>query len=381
MSSPSEVDGATTHGGEAVQYLAPDGTPKPGADPPALADETLVGIYEDLVFARRFDERAMSLQRQGRIATWAPMAGQEASQVASTAAMAADDYLYPTYRDNAAKFAHGTDPAAVLARLAGHGQLAPDDAPADGAVDFGASEHVLPESIPIASHLPHAVGGAMASAHRDENTVHVAHFGDGATSEGDFHEALNFAGVYDAPTVFVCHNNQWAISVPRERQTAAETLAQKAAAYGFEGVRVDGMDPLAVYDVMTDALAGARDGEAPRPTMIEAVEYRFGAHTTADDPDVYRDGVPETWRARDPVPRFETYLRGEGLLDDERVATIADRVDERLADAVERVESLETDPAAMFDHVHAERTPQLAAQRAEFDRLREELGDEAFHRG
>ncbi|MFB6221211.1 MAG: thiamine pyrophosphate-dependent enzyme, partial [Halolamina sp.] len=206
-------------------------------------------------------------------------------------------------------------------------------------------------------------------------------FGDGATSEGDFHEALNFAGVFDVPTVFVCHNNGWAISVPREQQTASETLAQKAEAYGFEGVRVDGMDPLAVHDVMTDALGKARDdGDTPRPTMVEAVEYRLGAHTTADDPDVYRDGVPDEWLARDPVPRFETFLREDGLLDDERVATIADRADDRVADAVERAGALETTPEAMFEHTYAEPTPRMADQRAELERLREELGDEAFRR-
>ncbi|MFB6221822.1 MAG: thiamine pyrophosphate-dependent enzyme, partial [Halolamina sp.] len=191
MTSPSETGetAPTDHGGsDTVQYLAPDGTPLPDADLPALSDETLVRMYEDLVFARRFDERATSLQRQGRISTWAPMAGQEASQIASTVAMAEEDYLYPTYRDNAAKFVHGTDPAAVLARLAGH-----VDASDDAAVAFGAAERVFPESIPIASHLPHAVGGAMATTYQDGDAVHVAHFGDGATSEGDFHEALNFA--------------------------------------------------------------------------------------------------------------------------------------------------------------------------------------------
>jgi pyruvate dehydrogenase E1 component alpha subunit len=371
-----EVPAAGRDPRDPIQYLAPDGTPLPDADLPDIPDETLLGMYENLVFARRFDERAKTLQRQGRISTWAPMAGQEASQVASTAAMAERDRLYPTYRDNAAKFVHGTDPAAVLARLAGH-----VDSP-DGTVDFAAGEYVLPESIPIASHLPHAVGGAMATDHRDGDAVHVAHFGDGATSEGDFHEALNFAGVYDVPAVFVCHNNGWAISVPREKQTASETLAQKAEAYGFEGVRVDGMDPLAVYDVTTDALGTARDaeGESLRPTMIEAVEYRLGAHTTADDPDVYRDGVPEEWRERDPVPRFETFLRGDGLLDDDRVATIADRVDERVADAVDRAESLEARPEGMFDHVYAERTPRLERQHAELERLRDDLGDDAFHR-
>lgn len=375
-----------------VRYLDADGRPLPDVDLPDVSDGTLRRMYEALVFARRFDERAVSLQRQGRIATWAPIAGQEGSQVGSTVAMAEHDYLYPTYRESAAKVLHGTDPAAVLARQRGHA--------APAGVDVG--DRVRPESIPIASHLPHAVGGGMASDYRDDDAVHVAHFGDGATSQGDFHEALNMAGVFDTPTVFVCHNNGWAISHPTSRQTASPTFAEKAGAYGFDGVRVDGMDPLAVYDVTRQALDVARDAasDAPRPTLVEAVEYRFGAHSTADDPTVYRDGVPDAWRARDPVPRFETFLRETGRLDGERVDAIGARVADRVAAAVDRAEAVagaDTDareddvgataggtpavegaPADLFEHVTADRPPELERQHEELRRVRERHGDDAF---
>ncbi len=368
----SDADGSLDG---AVQYLAPDGSPLPDADLPSVDDDTLLEIYEWLVLARRFDERALSLQRQGRIATWAPMRGQEGSQVASAVAMADGDWLYPTYRETAARLVRGTEPAAVLARL--RGLIEP---PA-----LAVGERVLPESIPIGSHLPHAVGGAMASRYRGRDEAHVVHFGDGATSQGAFHEACNFAGVFDAPVVFLCHNNGWAISTPTGEQTASRTLAAKASAYGFDGVRVDGMDPLAVYEVTRRALERVRDGDGgdgggggrgddgngddgdvdgPRPLLIEALEYRLGAHTTADDPDVYRDGVPEAWASRDPVPRFETFLRETGRLDDETVDAVADQVEETIADAIDQAEALEPDPADLFEHTYAEAPDRVADQRA-----------------
>ena len=350
-------------------------------DPPSIADETLLELYESLRFARAFDERAKSLQRQGRIATYAPMAGQEGAQVAAALAMDEADWLYPTYRDNAAKFARGVDAADVLALLAGHETGGDTDA------------RVMPECIPIATQLPHAVGAAWAGLLRSGEPEYatLASLGDGATSEGDFHEGLNFAGVFDTPTVFLCQNNGWAISTPTDRQTRSATLARKATAYGIEGVRVDGMDPLATYvtvrravrkakDDLAAVAADTADGEAvaagqysaTRPTMVEAVVRRFGAHTTSDDPSRYREGPDRTG---DPLPRLETYLRERGLMDAERVAAVGDRVDERLASAVERAEARETDLTAAFDHVYAEPTPAIEDQRAELERLYEEYGD------
>jgi len=243
---------------------------------------------------------------------------------------------------------------------------------------------VFPVAVPIATQIPHATGAAWAAKLRGDDAAVVCHFGDGATSEGDFHEGLNFAGVFDVPAVFFCNNNQWAISVPRERQTASDTLAGKAAAYGFEGVQVDGMDPLAVYRVTREAVERAKsdDGETPRPTLVEAVQYRFGAHTTADDPSVYRsEEEVERWRRLDPIPRFEAYLRGRDLLDDERVAEVEESVAEEVAGAIRAAEAEpRPEPREMFEHVHAEQSRAVREQHAALEALRDEHGDGAFLR-
>jgi pyruvate dehydrogenase E1 component alpha subunit len=236
--------------------------------------------------------------------------------------------------------------------------------------------------VPIATQIPHATGIAWAATLRGDDRAVVCHFGDGATSEGDFHEGCNFAGVFDVPVVFMCNNNQWAISVPRERQTASPTLAGKAAAYGFDGVRVDGMDPLAVYRVVDAALEKARadDPDRLRPTLIEAIQYRFGAHTTADDPSVYRsEEEVERWRRLDPIPRYETYLRDRGLLDDDRIAEVEASVESEVADAIETAESTaRPEPRAMFEHVRERMPAALADQYESLAALREARGEEAF---
>ncbi|WP_135364478.1 pyruvate dehydrogenase (acetyl-transferring) E1 component subunit alpha [Halosimplex halophilum] len=352
-----------------VRVLDPDGRLLPGATEPDLSDEALVTMYEAMVTARHFDERAVSWQRQGRLATYAPMSGQEAGQVASTLALADDDWVFPTYREHAVRLVAGFDLPGILRGLMG-AELPCGSA--DGPT-------VAPEAIPIATQLPHATGAAMAAGHRGDESVALAHFGDGATSEGDFHEALNFAGVFDAPAVFLCHNNQWAISVPRRRQTASATLAQKADAYGFEGIRVDGMDPLAVYSVVRYAREKALDPDAEdlRPTLIESVEYRYGAHTTADDPDVYRDDEEvEYWRDRDPIDRLETFLVETGRLDEAGVDAIDARVEERVADAIETAEAeAAPDPDDLFSEVYDEVPDHLVGQRGDLRRLRERHGD------
>jgi pyruvate dehydrogenase E1 component alpha subunit len=357
---------------EPIRILDEDGTVCPGAEVPDLSDAALLEMYEDMRLARAFDQRAISLQRQGRIATHAPMAGQEGSQVGAGYALDADDWLFPTYRDHAAKYVHGMDLASLLSPAAGHreGYTVPDGV------------NVLPEYIPIATQIPQATGMAWGQKLQGEADLAVlCHFGDGATSEGDFHEGLNFAGVFDVPAVFLCNNNQWAISMPAERQTASETLAGKARAYGIEGVRVDGMDPLAVYQVTREALAKARrpGPNELRPTLIESVQYRYGAHTTADDPSTYRDeSEAEAWRDRDPLDRLETFLSDQGILDERRRGDIEDRVEERLDDAVRRVESIESDPAEMFEHVYESTPDRLQDQQARLASLREKYGDDAF---
>ncbi|WP_050033543.1 pyruvate dehydrogenase (acetyl-transferring) E1 component subunit alpha [Halorubrum halophilum] len=341
-------------------------------DVPDLDDEELVGIYRHMRLARHFDERAVSLQRQGRMGTYPPLSGQEGAQIGSATALAEGDWIVPSYREHGAALVRGLPLKQTLLYWMGHeaGNATPEDV------------NVFPVAVPIASQVPHATGASWASKLRGTDEVFLCYFGDGATSEGDFHEGVNFAGVFDTPTVFFCNNNQWAISVPRERQTRSATLAQKAEAYGIDGVQVDGMDPLAVYSVTEAAVEKARAPETdrPRPTLIEAIQYRFGAHTTADDPTVYRDeDEVERWKRKDPIPRLEAYLRSEGVLDDERVAEIETLVETRVAEAIEAAESeARPRPEEMFKHAYAELPPELERQYEEFAAFREAHGDEAF---
>jgi pyruvate dehydrogenase E1 component alpha subunit len=358
--------------GETVRVLDEDGGVV--GEVPDVDEDTLLAIYRGMKLARHFDERAVSLQRQGRMGTYPPLSGQEGAQVASAHAMDAEDWLFPSYREHGAAYVRGQPLKRTLLYWMGHeaGNVPPEDV------------RMFPVAVPIATQIPHATGAAWAAKLRGDDAAVLCHFGDGATSEGDFHEGLNFAGVFDVPAVFFCNNNQWAISVPRERQTASGTLAGKAAAYGFEGVQVDGMDPLAVYRVTRAAIERAKsgDGETPRPTLIEAVQYRFGAHTTADDPSVYRsDEEVERWRRLDPIPRFEAYLRGRDLLDDGRVAAVEESVSEEVAAAIRAAEAEpRPEPREMFEHVHAEPSRQIREQHAALEALRDEHGDGAFLR-
>ncbi|MFC6903758.1 pyruvate dehydrogenase (acetyl-transferring) E1 component subunit alpha [Halalkalicoccus tibetensis] len=316
-------------------------------------EERARALYRDMVRARRFDERAIALQRRGWMSGYPPFAGQEASQVGAAHAMDESDWLVPTYRQNAAQIARGVPMSDLLRFRRGHPEFA-----------SGYDRPTLPQTVPIASQIPHAAGLGMAMNYRDDDAAAICCFGDGATSEGDFHEGLNFAGVFETPTVFLCENNGWAISMPRERQTASESIAIKADAYGITGVQVDGNDPLAVRAVVREALSMARSGE---PVLIESLTYRRGAHTTSDDPSRYRDGdtedLPE-WRTADPLERYETYLREEGALDDDHVETIEAEADEELTRAVERAESgAEARPEEVFDSVYEELPPRLVRQR------------------
>jgi pyruvate dehydrogenase E1 component alpha subunit len=339
---------------------------------PDLDDETLVGMYRDMRLTRHFDERAINIQRQGRIGTFASGAGQEGAQVGSTHALADDDWILYQYREHGAVVVRGLD-AGYLEYWMGH---------ESGNASL-ADKHVFPLNIAIADHLPHAVGMSWASKLKGDERAAVVHFGDGATSEGDFHEAMNFAGVFDTPTVFFCNNNGWAISHPVEEQTASDTIAGKAAAYGMEGVRVDGMDPLACYAVTAEAVERARDpadGEG-RPTLIEAVTYRFGAHTTADDPSVYRDDEEvEEWKERDPLKRFEAFLRRTDRLDDDRDAEIRAEIEDRVASIIDEASAVPADPDSMFDHAYEDLPPELRRQREGFLSMLEQYGDEAFLR-
>ena len=337
------------------RVISPDGTIDPEADPD-LPTGVVESFYRLAVLARTFDEKAVSLHRQGRIGTYAPLRGQEAAQIGAAAALADDDLCFPTYRDHAMYLSRGLALRDIVLYLLGQGNYVDRVDPDDLAT--------FPPAIPIATQLPHAVGASMAADYRGDDRAALVSFGDGATSEGDFHEAMNFAGVFETPTVFFCQNNGWAISVPRERQTAAATISQKAQAYGFEGVRVDGNDVLAVYRTVSEALERARAGDGP--TLIEAVTYRRGAHTTTDDPTKYRedDDVAE-WLRKDPLVRMREYLVAEhGWTDDDETnlrAEAEEHVAEQVAEA-ERHSGLSVEE--IFAHVYATEPRVLAAQRA-----------------
>ena len=335
---------------EHLSILDSDGT-LDAALAPDIAPDRLKELYRAMLLGRRLDERMVRLQRQGRIGTFAPIKGQEASQMGSVFTLRRADWMVPSFRETAAMVWRGWPIETLLLFFAGYmegGQPAPD-------------QHDLPVTIPVATQLPHAVGLAYAAQYRGDDIVVMAYFGDGATSEGDFHEALNFAGVWHVPVVFVCQNNQWAISVPLKKQTHSRTLAQKALAYGIPGIQVDGNDVLAVYAASQEAVERARAGQGA--TLIECVTYRLGVHTTADDPTKYRsEEEVREWERKDPLTRFADYLKKKNLLDE----GLEQEVDEEIAAAVTRFEAYGSpDPLRMFDHVYAEQPPHLAAQREE----------------
>lgn len=339
---------------------------------PDLEDEELVEMYRLMRLGRHFDERAVSLQRQGRMGTYPPLSGQEGAQVGSAMALDHEDWLFPSYREHIALHQRGLPLEHILQYWRGdeRGNAIPEDA------------NIFTLAVPIATQIPHATGAAWASKMQDEERAFLCYFGDGATSEGDFHEGVNFGGVFDVPCIYFCNNNQWAISVPRERQTVSETLSQKATAYGFDGVQVDGMDPLAVYTITRAAVEKAKspsDGER-RPTLIEAVQYRYGAHTTADDPSVYRDkDEVQKWKQRDPIRRLETFLLNQGILDEPQIADIESTVESEVDDVIEAVESAsDPDPRDMFENVYATMPDRLEEQLQYLDRLRDTHGDGAL---
>ncbi|WP_255197666.1 thiamine pyrophosphate-dependent dehydrogenase E1 component subunit alpha [Halorarius litoreus] len=355
----------------AVQVLDPEGHVVDDELLPDLTDQEFVDLYHDMKLTRRTDQRAVSLQRQGRSGTLASCYGQGA-HVATAHALDERDWLVPCYREYGTMLARGIDPRYMFMHWMGKepGDHIPEE------------YNTVAPPTPVATQIPHATGLAMAAEILGaDDRAFLCHFGDGATSEGDFHEGLNFAGAFDTPSIFVCNNNQYAISVPFERQTGSATVAQKATAYGFDGVYVDGMDPLAVYVATAEAVRRAkdpRDGES-RQSLIELLLYRLGGHSTSDDPSKYRDEAEvEEWTERDPIARLEAFLQRTGRLDDETVADIESRVDETVDDAVEAAEAAAEEPAAMFDHVYHEPTPELERQAADVESLREQYGDDAF---
>jgi 2-oxoisovalerate dehydrogenase E1 component alpha subunit len=339
---------------EPVMLVDPQGR---GVDAPGYAapeGEALIRAFAALVTARRLNDQAYALVRQGRLAVYPSSHGQEACQVAAAQVLADGDWLFPTYRDTVAAVGRGVDPVEALSLLKGDWHCGYDPY----------EHHVAPHATPLATQLPHAVGVAHAARLRGEPTVVLAMCGDGGTSEGDFHEALNFAAVLRAPVVFFVQNNEYAISVPLARQTAAPSLAHKGIGYGVPGERVDGNDAAALLAVLGAAVERARAGEGPQ--LVEAHTYRMQAHTNADDATRYRrDDEVAAWVERDPITRLEAHLRERALLTDARRAEIgeqAERMAAHLRDGLNR--DVEPDPAMLFDHVYASPTPQLTEQAA-----------------
>ncbi len=297
---------------------------------PGLNADLYQQMYRNMVLSRELDRRMLALQRQGRIGTYAMLEGQEAVQIGSALALQPDDFVFPSYREHGVQVTRGLPIEVLLAYWKGLPNARWDiEKYRTGIV-----------TVPIASQLPHAVGYSYITKMRGEDTVAVTYFGDGATSETDFHSGMNFAGVWKTPTVFICANNLYAISVPYEKQTAAQTIAQKARAYGFEGIRVDGMDPVAVY--LATRLAARRARQGMGPTLIEAMTYRYGPHATADDPTLYRsDAEVEMWKTKDPIDRIRKFLHNRGEWDDR----IGEKVAMEVADLVDAaITSIEAEP-------------------------------------
>ncbi|WP_327235542.1 pyruvate dehydrogenase (acetyl-transferring) E1 component subunit alpha [Streptomyces sp. NBC_01317] len=350
-----------------VQLLTPEGErvehPEYEID---LTPEELRGLYRDMVLTRRFDAEATSLQRQGELGLWASLLGQEAAQIGSGRALHDDDYVFPTYREHGVAWVRGVDPTNLLGMFRGvnHGGWDP------GTNNF----HLY--TIVIGSQTLHAVGYAMGVAKDGADSAVIAYFGDGASSQGDVAESFTFAAVYNAPVVFFCQNNQWAISEPTEKQMRVP-LYQRAQGYGFPGVRVDGNDVLACLAVTRSALERARRGEGPM--LVEAFTYRMGAHTTSDDPTKYRaDEETESWRAKDPILRLRRLLEREGHAD-EAYFTGLEEESEALGKRVREAVRAMPDPdrLAIFDHVYADGSALVDEERAQFAAYQASFADSA----
>ena len=345
---------------ERLEILDPTGTVDDDLMPD-LDPDRIRGIYRDMVQMRAMDEKALKLQRQGRMGTWPPIKGQEAIQTGVAQAMEDGDWLLPAFREHGIMLLRGVPGHLIYAYWAGD----------ERGSSYPEGVRVFPVAVPVGSQWQHGTGVGLSLKLRGEKSVAVTLGGDGSTSEGDFHEAMNCAGVFQSNSVFVIQNNQWAISIPLHQQTAAETLAQKAHAYGIPGIQVDGNDVFAVYSVTREALERARNGGGP--TLIEAVTYRLGDHTTADDASRYReDEEVAEWEERDPILRLRRYLESRDLWDEDeesaQQATAHEWVDEQVA-ALEAMPP--QDPSEIFSHMYADLPPHLAEQMAE---VLEEVG-------
>lgn len=331
-----------------------------GSEEPDLDEKDLKWLYKKMMLARKFDEKAFTLQRRGEISTYAPHKGQEAAQIGAMFALEDDDWMVPSFRETAAFIAREAPLDKVFRRWMGdaNGQK--------GLADL----NTLPVAIPVGTQNLHTAGVGMAMEKRGDDNAVIGFTGDGSTSEGDFHEALNFSGVFNAHTVFIVQNNQYAISLPREKQTKSETIAQKAIAYGIDGIQVDGNDILAVIKAVREALEKARNGE---PVLIEAVTYRLEDHTTSDDSTRYRDEEEvEEWKEKGPLKRFREYLKQNDIWSDELESfeeEAEEKIDQAAQDAID-MDDPEFDE--LFDYVYEE-LPELLKK--EKEQLRKEVAE------
>ena len=333
-------------------------------DTPPLPREVLLRLYREMVRLRTLDERMMTLQRQGRVGFYGACTGQEAATLASAIALEASDWIFPALREGGAMLLRGFPLVPYLCQIFGNSG---DETKGRQMPSHMASKSVnqVSWSSCIGTQLPQAVGAAMAARIKGDRTVNAAYMGDGATSEGDFHVAMNFAGVFKAPVVFICQNNHWAISVPTAKQTASESIAVKAVAYGFPGVKVDGNDAVAVYGAVKEAVDRARNGGGP--SLVECETYRIGAHSSSDDPTRYRDEREvEQWKKRDPVELMRSRLQAWGMWtaqkEDELRAQVLEQVNAAIAEAEKK-----SDPSreSLFDDVYANAPWSLREQREE----------------
>jgi pyruvate dehydrogenase E1 component alpha subunit len=339
---------------ELIQVMDPEGRVDESAIK-GISETDINEMYRLMVFTRLWNTKALSLQRQGRLGTLASVRGQEAANVGMGLALGPKDWFCPAFREYGAFFARGADPVAMFQHWGGdeRGARPPKDS------------LMLPVCITVGSHLCHAAGIAWGAKIREDRIAVLSSSGDGSTSQGDFHESLNFAGVFALPVVFAIQNNHWAISVPVERQTATPTISQKAIAYNIEGVRVDGNDVFAVYLTVKRLLDQARTDY--RPSLVELVTYRMDDHTTSDDAARYRtEEVLAPWRAKDPIDRMRKYLMASGGWDDEKETTLVTECTDQVEQAVHDFEAVEPPhPTDIFDHMYKDMPWHLREEKEE----------------
>ncbi|MCL4381579.1 pyruvate dehydrogenase (acetyl-transferring) E1 component subunit alpha [Candidatus Marsarchaeota archaeon] len=323
---------------EYLQIMDEDGNIDEKLMPAELSDEKIIDMYKYMLFARNLDAKTLSLQRQGRVYTFAPLLGEEATQIGVAFAMKKDDILVPSFRQHGIFLARGLPLASHFIYWKGY---------EEGNITLKGINST-PFAVPVSTQMPHAAGIAFGQKYQGKNASVVAYIGDGGTSEGDFYESINFAGVYKLSLVTIIENNQWAISMPRSGQTAAQTLAQKAVAAGIDCIQVDGNDVIAVYKAASDAI------KSRNPALIECVTYRLGMHTTSDDPTKYRtDEEVKKWEQKDPIKRVKAYLEKKNLWNDKLESDEIQSQMDRINKAVEEAESFKPDPVSMFKNVYS----------------------------